>query len=190
MDEDGYFRREAIAIADNIAFNHGVYVDEEDVEVVRRKIQQLDPLGIASKDLQDCLQVQLAHTDTDMPGKKLALHIVSDAWNLFEKKHFEKIMSRFEVSEEELKAAFNAIRRMDPKPGAVQNKDEHNNQYIDPDFEVYWESNDHQASKTGEFIIRLNQRNALSYGFHRIMRVCGRILKRKQKVQTLKLNSF
>lgn len=160
LDEDGYFRREAIAIADNIAFNHGVYVDEEDVEVVRRKIQQLDPLGIASKDLQDCLQVQLAHTDTDMPGKKLALHIVSDAWNLFEKKHFEKIMSRFEVSEEELKAAFNTIRRMDPKPGAVQNKDEHNNQYIDPDFEVYWESNDHQASKTGEFIIRLNQRNA------------------------------
>ena len=65
-------------------------------------------------------------------------------------------MSRFEVSEEELKAAFNAIRRMDPKPGAVQNKDEHNNQYIDPDFEVYWQSKDHNASSTGEFIIRGN----------------------------------
>ena len=91
LDEDGYFRREAIAIADNIAFNHGVYVDEEDVEVVRQKIQRLDPLGIASTDLQDCLQIQLGHSDTDMPSKELALGIVKDAWNLFEKKHFEKI---------------------------------------------------------------------------------------------------
>mgnify|MGYP001188577883 FL=1 len=160
LDEDGYFRREAIAIADNIAFNHGVYVDEEDVEVVRQKIQRLDPLGIASTDLQDCLQIQLGHSDTDMPGKELAIGIVKDAWNLFEKKHFEKIMSRFEVSEEELKAAFNTIRRMDPKPGAVQNEDRHNNQYIDPDFEVYWQSKDHNASSTGEFVIKLNQRNA------------------------------
>ena len=160
LDEDGYFRREAIAIADNIAFNHGVYVDEEDVEVVRRKIQRLEPLGIASMDLQDCLQVQLSYSEANMPGKKLALRIVTEGWNLFEKKHFEKIMTRFEVTEEDLKEAFNAIRRMDPKPGAVQNEDDHNNQYIDPDFEVYWESNDHQASKTGEFVIKLNQRNS------------------------------
>ena len=62
---------------------------------------------------------------------------------------------------------------MDPKPGAVQNEDRHNNQYIDPDFEVYWQSKDHNASSTGEFVIKLNQRNAHSYGFHQIMRVCG-----------------
>ena len=130
------------------------------MEVVRQKIQRLDPLGIASTDLQDCLQIQLGHSDTDMPGKELAIGIVKDAWNLFEKKHFEKIMSRFEVSEEDLKAAFNTIRRMDHKPGAVQNEDRHNNQYIDPDFEVYWQSKDHNASSTGEFVIKLNQRNA------------------------------
>lgn len=160
LDEDGYFRREAIAVADNIAFNQGVYVDEEDVEKVRKKIQRLEPLGISSTSLQDCLMVQLLYSEAKLPGKILAYKIVSEAWQLFEKKHFDKLMNKFGVDETELKQAFEAIRRMDPKPGAVQTEDANNHQYIDPDFEVYWQTSDQVASGKGAFLIKLNQRNA------------------------------
>lgn len=160
LDEDGYFRREAVAVADNIAFNQGVYVDEEDVEQVRKKIQRLEPLGIASTSLQDCLMVQLQYSEAKVPGKALALKIISEAWQLFEKKHFDKLMNKFSVEEDELKQAFEAIRRMDPKPGAVQTEEASNNQYIDPDFEVYWQTHEQRSGSKGSFLIKLNQRNA------------------------------
>ena len=72
IDEDGYFRRELIAVADNITFNHGVFIEEEDVENVRKKIQLLEPIGIASKDLQDCLLIQLQHSTDEMSWKKFS----------------------------------------------------------------------------------------------------------------------
>ncbi|HCD51954.1 MAG TPA: RNA polymerase sigma-54 factor [Balneolaceae bacterium] len=162
LDEDGYFRREPIAVADNIAFNHGVYVDEEDVEHVRKIIQKLDPIGIASVDLQDCLLAQLEEADDRMPGRFLAIRIVRDAWTAFEKKHFDKLLNKFNVDEESLKIAFEAIRHMDPRPGAVSEGLEETQNYIDPDFEVYWRGADQTESGKGEFVIHLNQRNVPS----------------------------
>ena len=160
LDEDGYFRRELIAVADNITFNHGVFIEEDDVEEVRKKIQLLDPIGIASRDLQDCLLIQLNHSDSEIPGRNLAIRIVRDAWTAFEKKHFNKLTQKFNTDEDALKEAFEAIRRMDPRPGAVSDGLEETQNYIEPDFEVYWRGGDQTASGKGEFVITLNQRNA------------------------------
>lgn len=160
LDEDGYFRRELIAVADNITFNHGVFIEEDDVEAVRKKIQLLDPIGIASRDLQDCLLVQLKHADEDLPGRSLAIRIVRDAWNAFEKKHFKKLIQRLNTDEEALKEAFEAIRHLDPRPGAVSDGLEETQNYIEPDFEVYWRGANQTDSGKGEFVISLNQRNA------------------------------
>lgn len=160
LDEDGYFRRELIAVADNITFNHGVFIDEDDVEKVRKKIQLLDPIGIASRDLQDCLLIQLKYADEDLPGRQLAIRIVRDAWSAFEKKHFNKLTQKFNCDEDSLKEAFDAIRHMDPRPGATTDGLEETSNYIEPDFEVYWRGEDQTASGKGEFVISLNQRNA------------------------------
>lgn len=159
LDEDGYFRRELVAVADNITFNHGVFIEEEDVERVRKQIQLLDPVGIASRDLQDCLLVQLEHADENLPGRNLAIRIVRDAWNAFEKKHFSKLTQKFNCTEEELKEAFEAIRHMDPRPGASNEGLEETHNYIEPDFEVYWRGGDQTQTGKGEFVITLNQRN-------------------------------
>jgi RNA polymerase sigma-54 factor len=160
LDEDGYFRRELIAVADNITFNHGVFIEEDDVEEVRKKIQLLDPIGIASRDLQDCLLIQLQHSDEELYGRNLAIRIVRDAWSAFEKKHFNKLIQKFNSDEDALKEAFEAIRRMDPRPGAVSDGLEETQNYIEPDFEVYWKGADQTASGKGEYVITLNQRNA------------------------------
>lgn len=162
LDEDGYFRRELIAVADNIAFNHGIYLEVEDVERVRKHIQKLDPIGIASTSLQDCLLVQLEETDKNLLGRNLAIRIVSEAWTAFEKKHFSKLVQKLNTDEESLKEAFDAIRHMDPRPGSVSNGLEDTQNYIEPDFEVYWRGADQSETGKGEFVIHLNQRNAPS----------------------------
>ena len=162
LDEDGYFRRELEAVVDNIAFNKGILVDEEMVDDVRKRIQQLDPIGIASQDLRDCLLVQLKASEKDLPGKNLAIKIVDQAWKAFEKKHFSKLLQKFNVDREKLQEAFEAIRQMDPRPGAVASSMEETQNYIEPDFEVYWRGAGEGESKRGEFVINLNQRNAPS----------------------------
>ncbi len=160
LDEDGYFRRDLIAVADNIAFNHGIYLEVEDVEEVRKQIQKLDPIGIASISLQDCLLVQLEETSEHLPGRNLAIRIVSEAWTAFEKKHFSKLVQKLNTDEESLKEAFEVIRHMDPRPGSVINGMEETQNYIEPDFEVYWRGANQSSTGKGEFIIHLNQRNA------------------------------
>jgi len=162
LDEDGYFRREIEAVVDNIAFNHGILTDAEQVEDIRKRIQQLEPTGIASRDLRDCLLVQLRASEKKLPAKELAIEIVHDAWKAFEKKHFKKLLNKFDVSREELQEAFDAIRQMDPRPGAVATDMQETQNYIEPDFEVYWKGATDGENSRGEFLINLNQRNAPS----------------------------
>ncbi|MDZ7807194.1 MAG: RNA polymerase factor sigma-54 [Gracilimonas sp.] len=162
LDEDGYFRREPEAVVDNIAFNHSILLSEEKVESVRKKIQQLEPTGIASRDLQDCLLVQLQASEKKLPARDLAISIVRDAWKLFEKKHYSKLLHKFNIDREELQEAVETIRHMDPRPGAVSTGMEQSQNYIEPDFEVYWKGKSRGETERGEFVITLNQRNAPS----------------------------
>lgn len=160
LDEDGYFRREIEAVVDNIAFNHGILVKANQVEKVRKQIQKLEPVGIASRDLRDCLLCQVRHFDIDGKPKELAIKLLENEWEAFEKKHFEKLKSRLNVGNEELKEVFDLIKGLNPRPGGVTNPDTDNQQYIEPDFEVYYEPFEEEGDQgEGEFVIRLSQRN-------------------------------
>ncbi len=160
LDEDGYFRRDVDAVVDNIAFNHGRLVNKEQVEKVRKKIQQLEPLGIASRDLRDCLLCQVKHSDGESETREIAVELLDNEWEAFEKKHFEKLKSRLNVDNDQLRRVFDLIKGLNPRPGAVTNPNDDNQQYIEPDFEVYYEpSEDEDDSEEGEFVIRLNHRN-------------------------------
>ncbi len=158
LDEDGYFRRDTEAVVDNIAFNQGVLVDANDIEVVRKQIQQLDPIGIASRDLRDCLKCQISNIKKKSDTQRNALKIVKEYWESFEKKHFSKLKKSLDIDDEELNDAFELIRSLDPKPGAVVHPDEDSQHYIEPDFEVYYEPSEKEG-EDGEFVIRLNRRN-------------------------------
>jgi len=157
LDEDGYFRRDIEAVVDNIAFNQGVLVNVDDIEKVRKQIQQLDPIGIASRDLRECLSCQIKIKGQDSEAREIAAKIVDDYWESFEKKHFSKLKNRLNIDDEQLSEAFELIRSLDPKPGAVVHPDEESQHYIEPDFEVYYEPS--KADDDGEFVIRLNRRN-------------------------------
>ncbi len=157
LDSDGYFRRDPEAVVDNIAFNHGILTSAEQVEEVRKKIQRLDPVGVASTDLRDCLLVQVEMTDPRNKAAVLAERILRDEWTAFERKHFDKLMTRLGVDEDQLREAFDLIRGLDPQPGAVMTPDESLRHYIQPDFEVRYLPR--KEGEEGEFVITLNQKN-------------------------------
>ena len=149
IDEDGYLRRPLESIIDDIMFNHGIMLTDDDVERVLKGIQQLDPVGIASRDLRECLLVQLYSMPEDIPGLSPAIRMLEKAYKAFTMKHFESIMKKLDVSSTELKQAFDLIQRLNPKPGegeftAAQN-------YITPDFTVVYDD--------GDFYITLNNGN-------------------------------
>jgi RNA polymerase sigma-54 factor len=160
LDEDGYFRREIDAVVDNIAFNHGILVKAEQVESVRKQIQKLEPVGIASKNLQDCLLSQAKNLTDRGNLREKAVILLEEEWDAFEKKHFDRLKNRLDLEDDELKQIFDFIKGLDPRPGAVVEHQDENTDYIEPDFEVFYqpsESDDEEAD--GEFEIRLNQRN-------------------------------
>ena len=149
IDEDGYLRRPLESIIDDIMFNHGLMLTEEDVERILSRIQQLDPVGIASRDLKECLLVQLYSLPDDTPGYDVSIRMLEKAYKAFTMKHFESIMKKLDISGGELKVAFDLIQRLNPKPGegeftAAQN-------YITPDFTVVYDD--------GDFYISLNNGN-------------------------------
>jgi RNA polymerase sigma-54 factor len=184
LDEDGYFRRETEAVVDNIAFNHSILLSEDKVESVRKRIQQLEPTGIASQNLQDCLLVQLEASEKKLPARDLAIRIVRDAWKQFEKKHYNKLLQKFNIEREELQQAVETIRHMDPRPGAVSSSMEQSQNYIEPDFEVYWKGKSNGETERGEFVITLNQRNAPSLRISPEYREMWEDIKAKKKKKT------
>ena len=160
LDEDGYFRREVEAVVDNIAFNQGILLTVEQVEKVRRQIQKLEPVGIASTDLQDCLIAQLEYSEKRSELTDKAIQLIKNEWDAFEKKHFDKLKNKLLLDDEELKQIFELIKGLDPRPGATVKPDLEVSDYIDPDFEVYYEPTDSEREPDkGNFIIRMNQRN-------------------------------
>jgi len=162
LDGDGYFRREPEAVVDNIAFNHSILTSEKTVEKVRKKIQKLDPVGIASKDLQDCLLVQLRMMNKNASGRSYALQMIENHWELFEKKHFDKLKKKMGIDDKQLKEAFNCVKGLDPKPGGSGNVVDDTKNYIEPDFEVIWQpKTDEEGRPTdeGDFVISLNNQN-------------------------------
>ena len=150
IDEDGYLRRPLESILDDVMFNHGLMLAEGDVEKVLARIQRLEPVGIAARDLRECLLVQLDMLSDEEDGRETAIDIVRDCYKAFTMKHFDQIMRKLGIDEHDLKEAYDLVRSLDPKPGEGSVATQTN--YITPDFTVVREGDD--------FTITLNGRNA------------------------------
>ena len=134
IDEDGYLKRKEDAMVDDIAFQTGEEVNEEDIQNVIKKVQQLDPPGVCARTLQECLSIQL-HQKKNTDSIHLAIIIIDKYYELFIKKHYEKIMMRLNITEEQFRDVLSEISRLNPKPGnAWGTVLEKNMQEIIPDF--------------------------------------------------------
>ncbi|NWF51263.1 MAG: RNA polymerase factor sigma-54 [Ignavibacteriaceae bacterium] len=133
LDADGYLKRELTEIVDELRMFEHLEISDEAAQKVLHMIQKLDPVGIACRNLQECLLVQLRHNKFDPYYKYLAEQLLENYFDDFAKKRFEAIKQKMELSDETLKATIDLIQSLNPKPGEG-NLDSVEMNQISPDF--------------------------------------------------------
>ncbi|MCK9219565.1 MAG: RNA polymerase factor sigma-54 [Bacteroidales bacterium] len=151
LDESGYLRREIPALSDDLAFNQNLEASPTEILEVLAVVQTFDPPGIAARSLQECLLIQLESKTDRTYTTDLAGIIIKYYFDEFSKKHYEKILQKGNISEDELKEAIEEIQRLNPKPGISIAEISRDNQYIIPDFFI--------TNLDGELELTLNNRN-------------------------------
>ena len=136
LDESGYLNREIEAIVDDLAFSANISVTEEDVEEVLKVVQDLDPAGIAARDLRECLILQINRKQDGNITLFTAKMILENHFEEFTKKHYDKIQKKLEIEDKDLKDAIAAIIRLNPKPGGSLRESAKSIQQIIPDFMI------------------------------------------------------
>ncbi|MGE0018884.1 MAG: RNA polymerase factor sigma-54 [Draconibacterium sp.] len=150
IDDDGYLRRDLPAISDDLAFNLNMEISEQELQKILKVVQQFDPPGVAARDLQECLLIQINRMNREHFAT--AREIVKTYFDEFTKKHYSKIQNKLELDDQQLKDAIDQILKLNPKPGSsYSNPMNKANQHIVPDFIL--------ENIDGELILSLNQRN-------------------------------
>jgi RNA polymerase sigma-54 factor len=123
----------------------------EDLQRYLEIIQDFDPPGVGARDLQECLLIQILRKK-GKDSNCLAAKIIKDNFEEFTRKHYDKILRKYEIGEEELKEAIDEILKLNPKPGSSYNNPmSKSNQVIVPDFLL--------DNLEGELQLSLNQKN-------------------------------
>ena len=163
IDEDGYLRRELDSIADDIAFTVGIETTAGELERLLGVIHDLEPAGIGARNLRECLLLQMGQLPMNTPARRLARRILTDYFDEFVKKHYEKLMARLQVGEEEFRDAIAEIRRLSPKPGNLYTEGgTDTTPYIVPDFILDYHDGHFDLSLNSGNIpeVRINRRYA------------------------------
>ncbi|QYJ69284.1 RNA polymerase factor sigma-54 [Flavobacterium litorale] len=151
IDDMGYIRRSITDIVDDMAFTQGIYTDEKTVENILHVIHQLEPAGVGARNLQECLLLQLRHK-TPTESVDLAIDILENQFDAFTKKHYDKLLQKYNISEDQLRNAIDQIEHLNPKPGGAYDNSNKAVEHVVPDFAI--------KIRDGELELTLNGRNA------------------------------
>lgn len=151
LDENGYLQRDLQSIADDLLFQQHLEVSPLQMEDVLYEIQDMDPAGVGARDLQECLILQLQRYDPS-PAVIRALDILTNYFEEFSRKHYDKIIRQMTISQDDLRDAIEEIVSLNPKPGnALGDHLETAMNNITPDFII--------ESDNGEVTMYLNNSN-------------------------------
>ena len=184
IDEDGYLRRETSAIVDDLAFRQNITATIEEVEGIIRKIQLFDPAGVAARNLQECLLLQLYRLkdearQPDGTGKPvdIAIKAITKYFDEFTKKHYEKIQRGLNIDDDQLREVMHQIIRLNPKPGGTVGEANKAENYVVPDFFI--------MNNAGKLELTLNSRNApelrISEGYRDMLKEYDRGAKKDKR---------
>jgi RNA polymerase sigma-54 factor len=180
IDEDGYLRRELINIVDDLAFLQNVETTEGELEEVLNIIQDLEPAGVGARSLRECLLLQIEKRGNSQPALKIAHSILDLYFEEFTKRHYDKIIARLGITENQLKTAIDEVLKLNPKPGGVYSDPfTKTSQPIIPDFIL-------ELSEDG-FDLHLNSRNLpelrLSSAYNEMLRSYSRDKTQKKEMK-------
>jgi RNA polymerase sigma-54 factor len=153
LDDSGYLQREPNAMVDDLAFTQNLTTTPDEILKVLKIVQELDPAGIGARNLKECLLLQLRRKQIEEPRPEIniAILVLERYFNEFIKKHYDKIMKKARISEDELKSAIAEILRLNPKPGNSISETSKTNQYISADFVI--------TNPDGKLELSLNSKN-------------------------------
>ena len=151
LDDSGYLRREIFNLVDDLAFSQNIVATEQEIEEVLYIIQALEPAGVGARDLKECLLIQLKKKNKTIPIKTAEV-ILERFFEEFTKKHYNKITTRLDIEENDVKDAIDEIVKLNPKPGNSLIETNKSFHQIIPDFII--------TEQDGEISLELNNRNA------------------------------
>jgi RNA polymerase sigma-54 factor len=151
IDESGYIRRSIEDIVDDLAFTANVMTSEAEVTKMLHIVHELDPAGVGARSLEECLLIQLKRKEENKQ-RNLAITILENAFDHFVKKHYKKLLQKFNITKEQLKEAILEIEKLNPKPGGSYAGSNKIVEQIVPDFSI--------RIVEGQLELNLNSRNA------------------------------
>ncbi len=177
IDDDGYLRRETASIQDDLAFRQNIEAGEEEIEDIISMIQQFDPPGVAARDLQECLLLQLDRRRYEGQAVEQAIEILTRYFDEFTKKHYDKIQRGLNINDEELREIIQQIIRLNPKPGGNVGEVNKAESYVIPDFFIF--------NNGGKLELTLNSKNApdlrISEGYREMLKEYDRGSKKDKR---------
>ena len=177
IDDDGYLRRETASIQDDLAFRQNIEAGEEEIEDIISMIQRFDPPGVAARDLQECLLLQLDRRRYEGQAVEQAIEILTRYFDEFTKKHYDKIQRGLNINDEELREIIQQIIRLNPKPGGNVGEVNKAESYVIPDFFIF--------NNGGKLELTLNSKNApdlrISEGYREMLKEYDRGSKKDKR---------
>ena len=151
IDDSGYIRREVDELIDDLAFTENIHTNENEIKSLLKKVQSLDPPGVGAMNLRECLILQIRRKNKKDKLSALAEKILTQSFEQFSRKHYEKLIEKHNIDEKTLKSIIELISKLNPKPGGNLTNEFRKNQII-PDFILTVEN--------GKLEVNLNNRNA------------------------------
>jgi RNA polymerase sigma-54 factor len=177
IDDDGYLRRETASIVDDLAFRQNIETTDEEIEALIKKIQQFDPPGVAARDLQECLLIQLRRKKNGNKSVDTAIEVLTYYFDEFTKKHYDKIQRGLNLDDDQLKEVINQIIKLNPKPGGDVTEVNKAESYVIPDFFI--------TNNGGKLELSLNSKNApdlrISEGYKEMLKEYDRGSKKDKR---------
>jgi len=149
LDDNGFLRRDLDSIINDYFISNEIEITREKLSDALKILKALEPAGVGSKDLQECLIIQVARKQ--LGNKGLLIKILSNYYKEFSNKNFEKMMKELEITEIQLSSIYKEVGKLNPIPGLGFSKNEEPIEYVVPDFSL--------LNKNGELIIKLNKSN-------------------------------
>lgn len=167
LEDDGYLRTPLNDIADTL--RPAIVADDDEILAVLHQVQRFDPVGVAARNLGECLRLQLSLLDDATPGKALALQLADDAvLERLPKSGAAGLATELKRPLDEVEQAVHLLRSLDPKPGARIGELSHDT-YVVPDCVVWRQRGVWHAALSGHAAPRVT----IHTGYEQMIRQCG-----------------
>jgi len=137
IDEDGYIRRDLDLIVDDLAFSQNIRTTIEKLSEVLSIIQEFEQSGVGARSLQECLLIQLSRKPVKAKETHLAIEVIKTMMDEFSKKHYDKIIRKLNIEDEDLKDIISEITQLNPRPGNSEGDNKSQVTEIVPDFNIF-----------------------------------------------------